>query len=90
MPVGGTKYSPTSCVFVIYVRLRNLKNLDIANSRDISNTLIDMVGAHPSLIPAPVGTKIYDNENWDGDEKFSNLYQQYCGCINFAALIRPT
>jgi hypothetical protein len=33
--------------------------------------------------------KIYANENWDGDEKFRNLYQQYCGCINYAALIRP-
>jgi hypothetical protein len=49
----------------------------------------DMVGAHPSPIPAPAGMKIYANENWDGDEKFRNLYQQYCGCINYAALIRP-
>ena len=49
----------------------------------------DMVGAHPSPIPAPAGTKIYANENWDGDEKFRNLYQQYCGYINYAALIRP-
>jgi hypothetical protein len=39
----------------------------------------DMVGAHPSPIPAPAGMKIYANENWDGDEKFRNLYQQYCG-----------
>ena len=49
----------------------------------------DMVGAHPSPIPAPAGMKIYANENWDGNEKFRNLYQQYCGCINYAALIRP-
>jgi hypothetical protein len=49
----------------------------------------DMVGAHPSPIPAPTGMKIYANENWDGDEKFRNLYQQYSGCINCAALIRP-
>ena len=49
----------------------------------------DLLGAHPSPIPAPAGTKIYANENWDGDEKFRNLYQQYCGCINYAALIRP-
>jgi hypothetical protein len=49
----------------------------------------DMVGAHPSPIPAPAGMKIYANESWDGDEKFRNLYQQYCGCINYAALIRP-
>ncbi len=37
----------------------------------------DMVGTHPSPIPVPAGTKIYANENWDGDEKFRNLYQQY-------------
>ena len=49
----------------------------------------DLLGTHPSPIPAPAGTKIYANENWDGDEKFRNLYQQYCGCINYAALIRP-
>jgi hypothetical protein len=49
----------------------------------------DMVGAHPSPIPAPAGMRIYANESWDGDEKFRNLYQQYCGCINYAALIRP-
>jgi hypothetical protein len=36
----------------------------------------DMVGSHPSPIPAPAGMKIYANENWDGDEKFRNLYQQ--------------
>jgi hypothetical protein len=48
-----------------------------------------MVGAHPSPIPASAGTKIYANENWDDDEKFRNLYQQYCGCINYATLIRP-
>jgi hypothetical protein len=29
----------------------------------------DMVGAHPSPIPAPAGMKIYANESWDGDEK---------------------
>ncbi len=33
--------------------------------------------------------KIYANENWDGDEKFRILYQQYCGCINYVVLIRP-
>jgi hypothetical protein len=49
----------------------------------------DMVGTHPSSIPAPAAMKIYANENWDGDEKFRNLYQQYCGGINYAALIRP-
>ena len=32
--------------------------------------------------------KIY-NEKWDGDEKFRNLYQEYCDCINCASLIRP-
>ena len=48
-----------------------------------------MVGTHRSPIPAPAGMKIYANESWDGDEKFRNLYQQYCGCINYAALIRP-
>jgi hypothetical protein len=52
-------------------------------------TKFDMVGAHPSPIPAPAGMKIYANESWDRDEKFRNLYQQYCGCINYAALIRP-
>ena len=49
----------------------------------------DMIGAHPSPLPAPAGTKIYMNETWNGDEKFRNLYQQYCGCINYAALLRP-
>jgi hypothetical protein len=49
----------------------------------------DLVGSHPSSIPAPAGMKIYANENWDGDEKFRNLYQQYCGCLTYAALIRP-
>jgi len=49
----------------------------------------DLLGTHTSPIPAPAGTKVYANENWDGDEKFRNLYQQYCGCINYAALIRP-
>jgi hypothetical protein len=29
------------------------------------------------------------NESWNGDEKFRNLYQQHCGCINYTALIRP-
>ena len=48
----------------------------------------DMVGAHPSPIPSPTGMKIY-NEKWDGDEKFRNLYQEYCDCINYASLIRP-
>ena len=49
----------------------------------------DLLGAHSSPIPAQAGMKIYVNENWSGDEKFRNLYQQYCGCINYAALIRP-
>jgi hypothetical protein len=40
-------------------------------------------------VTTPAGTKIYVNENWDGDENFRNLYQQYCGCINYAALFRP-
>ncbi len=48
----------------------------------------DMVGTHPSSIPSPAGMKIYVNENWDGDEKFRHLYQQYYGCINYSALIR--
>jgi hypothetical protein len=48
-----------------------------------------MVGDHPSPIPSPSGMKIYVNETWDDDKKFRNLYQQYCGCINYAALIRP-
>jgi hypothetical protein len=52
-------------------------------------TKFDMVGAHPSPIPAPAGTKVYMNEEWSGDENFRNLYQQYCGCINYAALMRP-
>ena len=49
----------------------------------------DMLGVHPSPIPDPAGTKIYGNENRHDDEKFRNLYQQYCGCINYAVLIRP-
>jgi hypothetical protein len=49
----------------------------------------DMVGAHPFPIPAPAGITIYANESWDGDEKFRNLYQQYCGYIKYAALTRP-
>lgn len=49
----------------------------------------DLLGAHSSPIPAQAGMKIYANESWSGDEKFRNLYQQYCGCINYAALIRP-
>ena len=52
-------------------------------------TKFDMVGAHPSPIPAPAGTKVYMNDDWSGDESFRNLYQQYCGCINYAALMRP-
>ena len=47
----------------------------------------DMIGAHPSPLPAPAGIKIYMNETWNEDEKFRNLYQQYCGCINYAALL---
>lgn len=49
----------------------------------------DLLNAHPSPIPSPAGMKIYANANWDGDEGFRNLYQQYCGCINYASLIRP-
>jgi len=48
----------------------------------------DMVGS-PISYTSSAGMKIYANESWDGDEKFRNLYQQYCGCINYAALTRP-
>jgi hypothetical protein len=52
-------------------------------------TKFDMIGAHPCPIPAPAGTKVYMNDEWSGDEDFRNLYQQYCRCINYAALMRP-
>ncbi len=38
----------------------------------------DMVGEHPSSIPAPAGMKIYTNENWDGDEKFRKEEKKQC------------
>jgi hypothetical protein len=53
--------------------------IQLDNSKYLREVIakFDMVGAHPSPIPAPAGMKIYVNENWDGDEKFRNLYQQY-------------
>jgi hypothetical protein len=39
MPVEGMKYFPISSVLAKSVRLPNLKLLDIASSRDISDTL---------------------------------------------------
>ncbi len=60
--------------------------LDASNQLREVIAKFDMVG-FPT--PAPAGIKIYANESWDGDEKFRNLHQQYCGCIQYAALIRP-
>ena len=49
----------------------------------------DMLDAFPSPIPLPAGAKIYMNESWDGNENNRSLYQQMCGCCNYAALLRP-
>ena len=49
----------------------------------------DMLDAYPSPIPLPAGAKVYMNETWDGNENNRSLYQQMCGCCNYAALLRP-
>ena len=49
----------------------------------------DMLDAFPSPIPLPAGAKIYMNESWHGNENNRSLYQQMCGCCNYAALLHP-
>ncbi len=63
--------------------------IQLDSNKCLRETIVkfDMVGVYPSSIPTPAGMKIYANENWDDDEKFRNLYQQYCGCIHYAVLI---
>jgi hypothetical protein len=60
--------------------------LDVSKYLREAIVKFDMVGVYPSSIPTPAGMKIYVNENWDDDEKFRNLYQQYCGCIHYAGI----
>jgi len=49
----------------------------------------DMTDIHSSPIPLPVRRKIYMNEDWNGDKKLRNLYQQIAGSLNYAAQLRP-